>query len=157
MSSSLVWEANGVQIGSGANFSVVLGEGSHTITASVTDSGGLTGDDTITITVLPAVPALTVSVSTDLDVYGERDKVVISAHVTDGTNPVANANISVTIITNSGNQRIYIGTTDSNGDYLINYKFNVRKDGYGEYSIHALATLSGYTDGAGSDTFIVTQ
>lgn len=121
------------------------------------DSGGLTGEDTVTITVLPAVPALTVSVNTNQDVYGPRDKVVITAHVTDGTNPVANADISVTIITNSGNQRVYAGTTDSNGDYLINYKFNVRKDGFGEYSIHALATFSGYTDGAGSNTFIVTQ
>ena len=145
------------QIGIGASFSAVLGEGTHTIIASVTDSGGLVGEDSITVTVLPAVPALTVSVDTDKVTYGVRDKVKITVHVTDGTHPVANANVSVTIVTNTGNQKVFSGTTDVSGDFALNFRFNVRKDGYGTYNIYALATHAGYTDGNDSTTFIVIQ
>jgi subtilisin family serine protease len=39
-------------IGTGASFDAVLSDGSHTVTAEVTDSGGLTGSASITITVV---------------------------------------------------------------------------------------------------------
>ncbi|HEX6306190.1 MAG TPA: S8 family serine peptidase, partial [Anaerolineales bacterium] len=49
---SLVWTSDqDGQIGAGGSFSAVLSDGTHTITASVTDSGGNTGSDGITITV----------------------------------------------------------------------------------------------------------
>ncbi len=52
VTSSLSWSSNlDGAIGSGGSFSRVLSAGSHTITASVTDSGGLTGSDQITVTV----------------------------------------------------------------------------------------------------------
>jgi hypothetical protein len=52
LTSSLVWTSNlAGQIGIGGSFSAVLSDGTHTITASVTDSGGLTGSDSVTITV----------------------------------------------------------------------------------------------------------
>jgi hypothetical protein len=48
----LSWASNiDGPIGSGGSFSEALSSGTHTITASVTDSGGLTGTDTVTITV----------------------------------------------------------------------------------------------------------
>jgi subtilisin family serine protease len=50
---SLVWTSDlDGQIGTGDSFSTVLSDGTHTITASVTDSGGLTGSAIITITVV---------------------------------------------------------------------------------------------------------
>jgi subtilisin len=52
LTSSLVWTSNlAGQIGIGGSFSAVLSDGTHTITASVTDSGGSTGSDSVTITV----------------------------------------------------------------------------------------------------------
>lgn len=52
LTSSLVRSSNlGGQIGTGGSFSAVLSDGTHTITASVTDSGGSNGSDSITITV----------------------------------------------------------------------------------------------------------
>jgi subtilisin len=52
LTSSLVWTSNlDGQIGSGGSFSAVLSDGTHSITASVTDSGGASGSDTVTITV----------------------------------------------------------------------------------------------------------
>lgn len=54
LSSVLVWTSsiNGM-LGSGASLLKALSIGTHTITASVTDSGGLTASDSITVTVEP--------------------------------------------------------------------------------------------------------
>jgi subtilisin len=55
LTSSLVWISNlDGQIGTGGSFSAVLRDGTHTITASITDSGGLTGSASITVVVEPA-------------------------------------------------------------------------------------------------------
>jgi subtilisin len=52
LTSSLVWTSNlDSQIGTGGSFNAVLSDGTHTITASVTDSGGSSGSDSITVTV----------------------------------------------------------------------------------------------------------
>jgi subtilisin len=51
LTSSLVWTSSlDGQIGTGGSFSAVLSDGTHTITASVTDSNGSTGSDSIKIT-----------------------------------------------------------------------------------------------------------
>ncbi|MBL8878479.1 MAG: S8 family serine peptidase [Phycisphaerales bacterium] len=70
ISASLIWTSsiNG-QIGAGASFSTSsLSAGTHTITASVTDSGGLSGSASISLTVqAPSPPAAPSGVSvTDL-------------------------------------------------------------------------------------------
>jgi len=54
LTSNLVWiSSKDGQIGTGGSFSAVLSDGTHTITASVTDSGNLTDSAIITITVTP--------------------------------------------------------------------------------------------------------
>ncbi len=54
LSSSITWSSDkdGV-IGAGSSVSAVLSDGTHIITASVTDSGGLTGNSSVTISVAP--------------------------------------------------------------------------------------------------------
>jgi len=61
ISSSLVWTSSrDGQIGNGASFSTSsLSVGSHTITASVSDSGGLSDSDAINITVESGTPVVT--------------------------------------------------------------------------------------------------
>ncbi|MFO7546625.1 MAG: hypothetical protein R6W77_14120, partial [Trueperaceae bacterium] len=52
LTSSLVWVSNGDgSIGAGGSFSAVLSDGVHTVTATVTDSGGLTDVTSITVTI----------------------------------------------------------------------------------------------------------
>ena len=52
LTAGLVWTSNiGGEIGTGGSFSATLSDGTHTITAEVTDSGGKPGTDSITITV----------------------------------------------------------------------------------------------------------
>jgi hypothetical protein len=51
LTSQLVWQSNlDGQIGTGGSFTRALTAGAHAITATVTDSGGLTGQKTITVT-----------------------------------------------------------------------------------------------------------
>lgn len=61
INASLVWTSNlDGQIGAGASFSTTgLSVGSHTITASVNDSGGLSDSDSVSITIDPDQPAVT--------------------------------------------------------------------------------------------------
>ncbi len=55
LTSSLVWTSNlDGQIGTGGSFGAVLNDGTHTVTASVSDSGGLIGNASITVVVQPA-------------------------------------------------------------------------------------------------------
>jgi subtilisin len=58
LTSSLSWSSSlDGPIGTGGSISAVLSDGTHTITASVEDSGGLVGSASITITVLENPPA----------------------------------------------------------------------------------------------------
>ncbi|MEE8523009.1 MAG: hypothetical protein V3T72_03685, partial [Thermoanaerobaculia bacterium] len=51
LTASLAWSSNvDGSIGSGGSFSAVLSAGTHTVTAAVTDSGGLQGSSSITVT-----------------------------------------------------------------------------------------------------------
>jgi subtilisin len=52
LSTGLTWISQSGQIGTGASFEAVLSDGTHSITAGVTDSGGLSGSASITITVV---------------------------------------------------------------------------------------------------------
>jgi endonuclease I len=63
LSASLSWSSNlDGSIGSGASFSTAaLSVGTHTITASVTDAGGLNGADAITVTIDPVSGPTTVT------------------------------------------------------------------------------------------------
>jgi hypothetical protein len=55
LTAGLIWKDGPTQIGTGGSFSVSnLAVGSHTMTASVTDSGGLTGSASVTISITQA-------------------------------------------------------------------------------------------------------
>jgi hypothetical protein len=65
LTESLTWTSSiDGPIGTGGTFSKVLNAGTHTITAEVTDSGGLIGSDSITITVADSQAVITLSVTT---------------------------------------------------------------------------------------------
>jgi subtilisin len=108
LTSSLIWTSNlDGEIGTGGSLSVVLSDGTHTITAEVTDSGGSAGSDSVTVTVVGgsagdfllsgnaykirgvqyADLAWSGATSTHVDVYGGSNLIATTANVgayTDG-------------------------------------------------------------------------
>jgi len=51
ITSDLIWTLNNNVIGTGGSFSIILADEEYTITAQVTDSGVLSGSDSVTIIV----------------------------------------------------------------------------------------------------------
>jgi subtilisin family serine protease len=73
LTASLAWTSSiDGSIGSGGNFSTALSDGDHTITASVTDSGSLTGSAAINVTVAPPndAPVVAITGPTDGSTFG---------------------------------------------------------------------------------------
>lgn len=157
LSSSISWTSSiDGSLGAGASVSAALSVGTHTITASVTDSGNLTATRNISVTITDGSTGggdLVVSVSTNQASYGSRGTAVITTHVTDGSSAVAGASVSIQITTPNG--QVYTGstTTNASGDATFNFNFNTRKNGSGTYNVEATATASGYTAGSGSTSF----
>ncbi len=108
-------------IGSGGSFSTALSDGDHTITAQVTDTGGKTSSNSITITVgTPPVTGTTVGVdslayTTNGGKGGDRH-LTVTVHVSDDSgNDVGGASVSIRL-SNGNSSWIATGTTGSNGD-----------------------------------------
>ncbi|NPA92999.1 MAG: S8 family serine peptidase [Chloroflexi bacterium] len=118
---------------------------------SGTDNGGDDGDDGDT----GDEGALSVTVATDKDTYTNRETVNITVNVTDGTDPVADASVAMTITTASGRTVSATATTDANGQATFSYWINANRDGVGTYTVDVTATKSGYTSGSASTTFVV--
>jgi hypothetical protein len=121
LTSSLVWTSsiNGV-IGTGGSFPAILSDGNHTITASVSDSGGASGSDSISITVGTVIEATTVSVaSITYDTEGGRsgDKhLLITVALVDNLGAsVGGASVSIALSRDGNPDRSGIGTTGTDG------------------------------------------
>jgi subtilisin family serine protease len=156
---SLTWTSSidGL-IGTGRSCSKALSVGAHTIIAKVTDAGGKTGSSKITLTVVSArQPTLSVSLATDKSSYVNGNRVNFTATVTDGTNRIAGASTSVTLVTASGRRVSINGTTDANGIVKLQYKISSNRDGVGTYTATVTSSKSGFDPGSGGTTFSVTR
>ncbi len=153
LTASMAWTSSiDGSIGTGSSFSAILNDGSHTITASATDSGGKMDIASVSITV-GAPPTLSVTVTTDKPSYSNRQSAMITVTVTDGTNPVAGAVAQITVSTPKGNTLGCSPTTDSVGIAKCTYKVNSKRDGGGTYTVIVTASKSGYVSGSDDTTF----
>jgi len=97
LTANLAWTSsiNG-SIGTGGSFSRNdLSPGTHTITAEVTDSGSLTGNDQITITI-NATPVVTITAPADASTFDEGDNVNFTGTATDAEDGTITANLAWT-------------------------------------------------------------
>ena len=114
-------------IGTGGIFSTTLSDGSHTVTAEVTDSGGKTGSVSIKLTVgVPSGPT-TVSVSsityvTEGGRNQDRHLLITVALADDLGNPVAGASVSINVLLDGSLYGSGTGTTGTDG--TITFKMN---------------------------------
>jgi len=157
LSNNLVWTSNvSGQIGTGATFTRTLPAGTHTITASVTDSGGLVGTKSITITVTETqTNTLSASVTTNKSTYVNKEKVTITVTVTSGGAPVGSASVTAVVTAANNTQTTLTGTTGTNGVATLTYTINSRKTGTGTYSIAVTAAKTGYVSATATTTFLV--
>ncbi len=132
LTASLVWTSsiNG-QIGTGGNFSsATLSDGNHTITATVSDSGGATGSDSISITVgttPPPTEATTVSVdsityATEGGRNSKKHLFITVALVDDLADPVAGASVSIDLYLSESFYARGTGTTATDGTVTFTLK-----------------------------------
>lgn len=130
LSAGLIWTSSlDGQIGTGASVSSsTLREGQHTISASVTDSGGKTGSASISITVgsPPSSPTTAKVESIGYATEGGRNQNahlrVIGTVVNDQGGPVAGASVSIELYRDGG---LYMAATGSTGtDGTVSFKSN---------------------------------
>jgi subtilisin family serine protease len=122
LAASLVWTSSiDGQLGTGGSVSSSLSDGSHTITASATDSAGLTGSASVSITV-GTPPAGPTSVGVSAITYtttggrdGKKHLSITVALVDDLEDPVVGASVSTLLEDASGSFWTFTGTTGSEG------------------------------------------
>lgn len=164
LTNSIVWTLNQDVIGTGANFTAVLPAGTHTVIASVTDSGGLSASSSVTFTVEEPTPTpepeelgMTVVGTATPDVVFKGDTVEIIVTVTDENGAaVEGAYVVVKIVfTNITIEKLAF--TDANGSTVITYKINSIKTGTGPANVIATVTKDGYVSETDQllDTFSV--
>jgi hypothetical protein len=121
-------------IGSGGSVSKTLTDGSHTITAQVTDSGGKTSNDSVTITVGEA--PLAEEISVNQIIYGltggkNGDRhLLVTIHVIDNLGQdVSGSGVSVTMERDTPPPFMYTGSATTGADGKVTFQLSNAKSG----------------------------
>jgi hypothetical protein len=136
LSADLAWTSDlDGSIGSGGSFaSSSLSVGTHTITASVTDSGGLSGSDQITITVnVNTAPTVTITAPADGATYAEGESITFTGSASDAEDGDLTASLA--------------WTSDLDGSIGSGGSFSSSSLSVGTHTITASATDSGGLSG----------
>ena len=150
LSTSLVWSSDvDGQIGSGGSFSTVLGDGNHTITASVTDSGGKTGSASVSISVGSPEVGLNVTIERAGNILPGRIARFFVTVVDEVGDPVQNASVTLTFDTGG---RDYTQTRTTNASGLGDFRFRTRRNDALPWTLTAVAT-SGEATGSDEVTY----
>ena len=137
LTGSLTWISNiDGAIGTGGSFSVSLSDGVHTITASVTDSGGKASSSSISITVgtpppqADTVSAASVTYATEGGRNNNKDLLITVTLVDNLGNPVSGATVSIDLFRDSALIASGTGTTGLDGTIT----FSLRNAASGTYT-----------------------
>jgi len=136
LTAGLAWTSSiDGSIGTGGNISATLSDGNHTITATVTDSGGKTGSDSISVTVgTPPPEPTTVSVTsityaTEGGRKQDKNLLITVALEDDLGSPVAGASVSIDLYRDGELDSVGTGTTGTDGTITFSRK-NARTGAY---------------------------
>ncbi len=121
LSEILTWSSDlDGSIGTGANFSTsTLSLGTHTVTASATDAGGLTGSDSITVVIEPVTPVTELISNVTYDYWNHPKKgygnITAIVEVTSDGIPVAGISVTGDWVYNENVLESEMGITGDNG------------------------------------------
>lgn len=156
LSNNITWSSNqDGNLGAGTSLNAILSDGVHQVTATITDSGGLSSSSVITVTV--GALALDVSISTNKSSYSDRETASITTVVTDSSTgqPVSGASVTVRVIVPKNKTYAGSATTNASGQAVFNFKINSKKDGKGTYQLESTASNVGFEDGTTTGSFEV--
>ncbi len=145
LSSALVWTSSvSGQIGTGASFSTsTLAAGSHTITARATDSGGLQGSATVTITIQNTAPTVQILSPASGSSFTQG----VSVSFSGSANDVQNGNLTSALV----------WTSSVSGQIGTGGSFSTAGLSVGTHTITARATDSGGLQGSATITLNITE
>ncbi|HSF94835.1 MAG TPA: Ig-like domain-containing protein, partial [Thermohalobaculum sp.] len=146
ITASLVWTSNlDGQIGTGGGFSTsALSIGTHTVTASITDSGGLSGTDTVSVIVNPlpnTAPTATVTAPANGTTVTEGTLVSFTGTATDAEDGTISASL--------------VWTSDLDGQIGTGGGFSTSTLSIGTHTVTASVTDSGGLNGTDTVSVIV--
>jgi serine protease AprX len=141
---SYVWSEGGSQIATGATPAVTLGVGTHTITLTVTDNGGVSDTDTVVVAVTQAATFHVGDLDGSVTGRGKTPTVTITVHDANH-NPVAG--VTVTGSWSSGGTASCV--TDANGRCSVSRNFGKKQTSV-TFTVSGLSK-SGYTYDAPSN------
>lgn len=146
-------------LGTGGSGTYTPAVGTHTLTASATDSQSATGSRSVLVQVnnTNALPTqLTVTVSASPTQVVNKQKVNLTATVTGAGSVVSGATMSFSIRLPSGLVISKTGlTTSTSGTAGFYQQINRSRYGAGIATVTATATKSGYYSGTGTTTFTI--
>ncbi|MFQ5894264.1 MAG: S8 family serine peptidase [Nitrospinota bacterium] len=121
LTASLVWTSSiDGPIGTGGSFSRTLSDGNHTITASVTDSGGKSGSASVSVTVQNSAPSVSITSPVDGSSFDSGATILFEGMASDTEDGDLTASL---VWTSDINGPIGTGgsfsTTLSDGDHII--------------------------------------
>ena len=127
LTASLVWTSDiDGPIGTGGSFSTMLSAGTHVVTASVTDSGGVQGTDSITVTVQSTgggtASVASITYTTEGGKNGDKHLNITVTIIDDASNPLSGAIVSVIVDNDGGQSASGTATTGSAGSVTFQWK-----------------------------------
>jgi hypothetical protein len=152
LSDSIIWTSSiDGQIGTGKSFTKVLRSGTHTVSAKVTDSGGMTDEASILITVNEStLPGEKITVSSLIGSSSTVNKNFWKAQVIATVDPM----LSGAVVTGTFGSLTVSGTTDAFGKCTLSSGNISIKTTEIEFQLSSV-TLSGYTYSSPSSTSII--
>lgn len=127
-------------------------EGFYTIPVTTTDTANTTSSASTAATV-SLVASLTISVATNQASYTRNQTVSVTATVSNGETPIANASVTFTLTKANGAVVTSTALTGENGVAVFSYRLK-RKDPVGNYQARGVVTLNGIP-GSAETSFLV--
>lgn len=127
-----------------------------TSSTSTTSTSTTTTTSSTTTTTIPTLESLSVSVTAKNETTVRGNNQTIITEVTDGTNPIEDALVNVSVKYVGPTEKKFSGLTNSSGIFSFSWRIGHAATP-GIFIVNSTASKEGYSLGIGSTTFNVTE